>query len=456
MDTLWQAIKEKLQIEIPSNQYRMWIEPLDFLESGDRELTLGCPNPFFLNWVRDKYLAAIVQAAHNLDRETPKISLRVSVPPPNRTLPPSLVQTQQFLLPGFDRKGQLRLNGGFTFDQFVTGPSNHFAYLASMALATEKNLHNNALYLFSSSGLGKTHLSQAVGNYIQKHKPQAKVLYLSTEDFTNEMVESIKTNSMNSFKDKYRKNCDFLLLEEVHFLSGKETTQTELGYTLDTLFNDNKKIIFTSSLPPKDIPRLGSKLKSRFSSALIGSIDPPDFETRLGIVEKKSNFLGIGLHEEVKQFLAGKPFKDMRQLEGCLIRMSAQATLMNQRPDLSLAELVVKEQLEEKQEVSIQAIKNLVGKYFRVSLDEMTSRSRKRIHLLPRNLSIFLSRKYTDHTLETIGKAFNRDTTSVIYAVSTVEKGLKENPEISKQVHFLSSQIEGIQNAPTPTTHQSR
>ncbi len=292
MDTLWQAIKEKLQIEIPDNQYRMWIEPLDLLESGDQELILGCPNPFFRDWVRDKYLAAIVQAAHNLDPETPKINLRVSAPPPNRTLPSSPAQTQQFILPGFDRKGQQRLNGGFTFDQFVTGPSNHFAYLASMALATEKNLHNNALYLFSSSGLGKTHLSQAVGNYIQKHKPQAKVLYLSTEDFTNEMVESIKTNSMNSFKDKYRKNCDFLLLEEVHFLSGKETTQTELGYTLDTLFNDNKKIIFTSSLPPKDIPRLGSKLKSRLSSALIGSIDPPDFETRLGDCRKEIQFFG--------------------------------------------------------------------------------------------------------------------------------------------------------------------
>ncbi len=452
IDTLWQAIKEQLQSEIPDTQYRMWIDPLDLLPSGEEELLLGCPNSFSLNWVKDKYYAGIVRAAQDLNPNTRKINLQVSSPRLSRSLPVSSARPQQFILPGFDRKDQPRLNGGFTFDQFVTGPGNHFAYLASMALATGKNLHNNALYLFSSSGLGKTHLSQAVGHYIHQHKPQAKVLYLSTEDFTNEMVQSIKTNSMNTFKDKYRKNCDFLLLEEVHFLSGKETTQTELGYTLDTLFNDNKKIIFTSSLPPKDIPRLGSKLKSRLSSALIGSIDPPDFETRLGIVEKKSNFLGIGLHQDVKEFMAGKPFKDMRQLEGCLIRMSAQATLMNQRLDLSLAELVVKEQLEDKQEISIQAIKDLVGKYFRVSLEEMTSRSRKRVHLLPRNLSIFLTRKYTDHTLETIGQAFNRDTTSVIYAVSTVEKDLKKNPEISKQVHFLSSQIEGIQNGSAPTT----
>jgi chromosomal replication initiator protein len=368
-------------------------------------------------------------------------------------LPSPGLKPQQFSLPGFDRKDRLRLNGGFTFDQFVTGPSNHFAFLASMALATEKNLHNNALYLFSSAGLGKTHLSQAVGNYILKHKPQVKVLYLSVEDFTNEMVSSIKNNAMNSFKAKYRKNCDFLLLEEMQFLSGKETTQSELGFTLDALFNDDKKIIFTGSLPPKDIPRLGNSLKSRLSSVLLGSIDPPDFETRLGIVDKKSNLLGMALQGEVKEFLAGKPFKDMRQLEGCLNRMYAQSTLLNQVPDLTLAETVVQEQFPERREISIQIIKDMVGKYFRVSQEEMASRSRKRIHLLPRNLSIFLSKKYTNQNLETIGKAFNRDATSVIYAVNSVEKDLKKNPEMDKQLRFFSSQIEEIQNGPSPTTH---
>ena len=451
MDSIWQTIKERLKGEIPVNQYRMWIEPLDRVQSGDQELLLGCPNPFFLKWVMEKYYPTIVKMAMELNGNTPKVGLQViSAPRPD---PAPAVRPQQFSLPGFDRKDRLRFNGGFTFDQFVTGPSNHFAYLASMALAAEKNLHNNALYLFSSTGLGKTHLSQAVGNYIIKHKPQAKVLYLSVENFTNEMVFSIRNNAMNSFKDKYRKNCDFLLLEEMQFLSGKETTQSELGFTLDALFNDDKKIIFTGSLPPKDIPRLGNQLKSRLSSALLGSIDPPDFETRLGIVTKKSNLLGMELQNEVKEFLAGKPFRDMRQLEGCLISMSAQGTLLNQMPDLALAESVVREQFSEKQEISIQTIKDVVIKYFRVSQEEMTSRSRKRVHLLPRNLSIFLSKKYTNQTLETIGKAFNRDSTSIIYAVNAVEKDLKKNPETGKQLRFLSAQIEGIQNGPSPTTH---
>jgi chromosomal replication initiator protein len=449
MNTFWQSIKERLKNEIPENQYRMWIEPLDPVQRSDQELLLACPNSFFLNWVKEKYYATMVQLAQALD-PAPKIILQVLSP--EKAHAPS-VRPQQFLLPGFARKDGLRFNGGFTFDQFVTGPSNDFAYLASMAMASDRNLHNNALYLFSSSGLGKTHLSQAVGNYILKHKPQVKVLYLSTEDFTNEMVSSLKNNSMNSFKDKFRKNCDFLLLEEVNFLSGKETTQAELGYTLDALLNDNKKIIFTSSLPPKDIPRLGSRLKSRLCSAILGSIEPPDFETRRGIVDKKSRLLGITLSPEVKEFMASKPFKDMRQLEGCLNRMSAQATLLNQPLDLSLAESVVEEQIQESKEISIQAIKALVGKYFQVSAEEMDSRSRKRVFLQPRNVSIYLSKKYTGRTLAEIGKAFKRDASSVIYAVNAVEKSLRKNQEFSRQVHFLSSQIEGAQTSPSSRVH---
>jgi len=451
-DTFWQTLKERLKETIPENQYRMWIEPMAPIPSAAQEILLGCPNDFFLKWVREKFYPTICRMAQELEPKNIRIDLGVS-PTDSKPSLPQEAKPEQYFLPGFDRRKRVRLNESFTFDQFVTGPSNQFAYLASLALATDKNLYNNALYLFSSTGLGKTHLSQAVGNYIHRHKPGAKVLYLSTEDFANEMVSSIKSNSMEIFKEKYRRNCDFLLLEEVNFLSGKETTQAELSYTLDALFNDHKKIIFTSSLPPKDIPRLGSKLKSRLNSALIGPIEPPDFETRRSIVDKKTSLLGLNLPQEVKEYLASKPFQDMRQLEGCLIRLSAQATLLNQVMDLALAEWVVKEQIQEKQEISIETIKDLVGKFFRISVQEMTSPSRKRVHLLPRNLSIFLSKKYSGQTLETIGKAFNRDLTSVIYAVNSLEKLLKKNPDVSKQVNFLSAQLERIQSGPSPTTH---
>jgi chromosomal replication initiator protein len=449
MDHLWNTIKEQLKAKIPDTQYRMWIDPLELIHSGNQELLLGCPNPFSLNWVREKYYTLIVQMVRELEPTPLRIGLQTSLPRPGSVVE----KPQQYLLPGLDRKEGLRLNGGFTFEQFVTGPSNQFAYLATEALASEKNLHNNALFLCSSSGLGKTHLAHAVGNYILKHRPRVKVLYLSVEDFTNEMVASLKTNNMGGFKDKYRKNCDFLLLEELNFLSGKETTQAELGYTLDALLNDNKKVIFTSSLPPRDIPRLGSKLKSRLSSALLGPIEPPDFETRRKIVGKKSDLLGINLLPEVKEFLASKPFQDMRQLEGCLIRMSAQASLLNQKMNLSLAKAVVDEQIPEKKEITIGVIKALVSNYFKVSPIEMESRSRRKLYLHPRYISIYLSKKYTKQNLAAIGQAFNRDEASIIYAVNSMEKNLKKNPEVTKQVQFLSDQLEGMQGNTASRIH---
>lgn len=449
-DSFWPTVKESLKAELPAGQFRMWIEPLDPLPGEEGVLLLGCPNSFFLKWIRERYFPLILKKVQELRPMIRKVDLRVS---PVKSAPALPSPARQILLPGFSRQEQLRLNGGFTFEQFVTGPCNQFAYLASRAMAEGQNLHNHALFLFSDSGLGKTHLSHAVGHYLRQHRPEVRVLYLSVEEFTNEMVRALESRSMNQFKEKYRKNCDFLLLEEVHFLSGKENTQTELSYTLDTMFNDEKKIIFTSSFAPKDIPRLGCKLRSRLASALIGSIEPPDFETRLGIIHKKCAFLGIPLDLEVKEFLAEKPFRDMRQLEGCLIRISAQATLLGQKMDRELAEVVVREQLKETREVTIQVIKGLVARYFRISEEEMTSPSRKRTCLLPRNLSIFLSRKYSGQTLEAIGKAFKRDKTSVIHALNAVEKSLKKNEEILRQVSFLSSQIERIQNGiPNPGT----
>lgn len=448
-DTCWQSVKEILRGELPAGQYRMWIEPMEALPAAKGELLLGCPNLFFLQWIKERYLTLILKTVRERHPEIVQVDLRVSNGKPS---PPPALPTRQYLLPGFSRQEQLRLNGGFTFDQFVTGPSNQFAFLAARAMAEGQHLHNHALFLFSSAGLGKTHLAQAVGHYLHQHRPQVRFLYLSVEDFTNEMVQALETKSMNRFKEKYRKNCDFLLLEEVHFLSGKESTQTELSYTLDTLFNDEKKIIFTSSLPPKDIPRLGSKLKSRLSSTLLGSIEPPDFDTRLGIIHKKCALLGILLEQEIKEFLADKPFRDMRQLEGCLLRMSAQATLLQQPLNRELAEWVVREQLEERGEVTIQTIQDLVGKYFRISVEEMVSRSRKRQALLPRNLSIYLSRKYSGRTLEDIARAFHRDRTSVIHALNAVEKSIQKNGELSKQVSFLSSQIEGMQHGTTAAT----
>jgi chromosomal replication initiator protein len=439
MESIWTEVKGELKALLPENIFHMWIEPLDPAQDTEQEILLQCPNLFFLNWIKEKYLPLISETMGQLNSQPPRLTLQVANP---RSFPGEVPRHHQYLLPGLDHKGSGRFQGGFTFDQFVTGPSNRFAYLATLALATEQNIYNNALYLYSSNGLGKTHLSQAVGRHLLKHKPEARVLYLSAEEFTQEMVISLKANRMENFKDKYRKNCDFLLLEEVHFLSGKETTQAELGYTLETLLNDNKKIIFTSSFLPKDLPRIGGKLKSQLSAAMLGGIEPPDFETRLGIVEKKAGLIGLDLEPQVKEYLADQPIMDIRQLESCLTSLKAQTLLLNQPVDLQLAEALVQQQVRTQREISIQDIQILVGRYFKLTPEEIVSRSRKRTFLYPRNLSIYLSKKFTNQTCESIGRAFNRDYSSIIHAVSAVEKSLKRNQEVSRQLNYLSAELE--------------
>ncbi|MCU0578001.1 MAG: chromosomal replication initiator protein DnaA [Desulfobacterota bacterium] len=418
----------------------MWIEPLEAARDSGDDILLNCPNLFSLNWVREKYLPLFQEISAHLQLGRTAFAFQVSAVSRATVAPPGI---HQIALPGLDRPDWQRYQQGFTFDHFVTGPSNRFAYLATLALATDQNIYNNTLFLHSPNGLGKTHLSQAVGHHLSKHKPQAKVLYLSAEAFTQEMVLSLKSNRMETFKDKYRRHCDYLILEEVHFLSGKETTQAELGYTLESLLNENKKIILTSSYLPKDIPRLGGKLKSQLSSALLGSIDPPDFETRLGIIRNKSKGLGLDLTIPVREFLADQPFKDIRQLESCLSGIKAQVILLNQTPDLALAETVVKKYLFTQQEITIQDIQVLVGRHFKITPEEMVSKSRKRSHLYPRNLSIYLSKQFTNQTLEAIGRAFNRDYSSIIHAVNAVEKSLKKDAQVYRQIHFFSDQLAG-------------
>ena len=437
----WPKIKAGLKERLPDNLFRMWIDPLEPADDSETEPLLNCPNLFSLNWIREKYLPLFQEICWELKLGRPAISLQLASIGSPVDGPPT---AHQLALPGLERKDWHRYQQGFTFEQFVTGPSNRFAYLATLALAQDQNIYNNALFLYSPNGLGKTHLAQAVGHHLLKHKPQAKVLYLSAEAFTQEMVLALKSNRMEAFKEKYRHQCDYLLLEEIHFLSGKEITQAELGYTLETLLNENKKIILTSSTLPRDIPRIGGKLKSQLGSALLGSIDPPDFQTRFGIIEQKSNRLGLDLTPPVKEYLADQPFNDIRQMESCLTGIKAQSLFLNQTLDLELAEAVIQKYLFTPQEVTIQDIKNLVGKYFKVTPEEMISKSRKRNHLYPRNLAIYLSKQFTNQTLAAIGRAFNRDYSSILHAVNTVEKSLKKDAQLSRQIHFFSDQLAGF------------
>jgi chromosomal replication initiator protein len=334
------------------------------------------------------------------------------------------------------------LRKDFTFDQFVVGNNNDFAYSASLSLASKKNTPQNSLFLLSKTGMGKSHLSQAIGHHILSEHPLDRVYYITAEDFSNEMVHAFRHDSINKFKEKYRNQCDVLLLEDVHYLSGKERTQIELALTLDTLFEAGKKIIFSSCYLPVDIPKLNDKLRSRLAYGLISNIDPPNFRTRVRILQKKSKLNGHNLPVDVIHYLASELTEDVRQLESGLIGVTAKSALLGAPIDLRLAESVAKNIVHQQKNITIDSIKKLVCKYYSISIKDIVSSSRKQSIVRPRQIAIYLSRRYTDSPLQAIGRSFNRYHATALHSIKSVEKVLKENGPVQKQVKFLCKRIE--------------
>ncbi len=319
----------------------------------------------------------------------------------------------------------------------MVGPSNEFAFSASEALARGTSINYPSLLMLANTGLGKSHLSQAVGHTILRENPNTRVFYMTAEDFANEMIFSLKTNRIDDFKNRYRKSCDVLLLEELHFLSGKEKTQTELGFTLDALANCNKKIIFTSSLPPNDIPRMSKQLTSRIASGLVTTIEKPDFETRLKILKRKAAEHSLSLPESILQLLATRLKRDVRQMESAMRCLKAKSELLNAEITPSLVKDVLKCLSPENSPASLEDIMNLVCKHYRIAPADLKSRTRKRIISHPRNIYAYLSRRHTDETVENIAKTINRSHATVIYASDLVERKIKTVYNVRKEVDFL-------------------
>lgn len=444
MDSIWTEVKNSLKTRIQKHSYRMWIEPLTFYnESTEDGFTLACPNLFSKRRVLEHYRSLIeseikkvagkeyplqlVIAASSIKTEKQKSSQPHQLQLPNMTIQPY---------------GGRLLRKEFTFDEFVVGGNNDFAYSAALSLAVNCNSSPNALYLLSKTGMGKSHLSQAIGHHIISEFPLERVFYMTAEDFTNEMVDSFKNNSISSFKEKYRSNCDVLLLEDVHYISGKSRTQIELASTFDMLFNANKKIIFSSCYLPNDIPKLNDTMRSRLSSGIISGIDKPGFRTRVRILRKKAERLGYQIPRDVIDYLAGELVDDIRQLESGLIGVAARASLLGIPVNIELARNVVNNIARQGKEITIDGIKNLVSKYFKVSIQDLVSRSRKQAIVKPRQMAIYLARRYTDQSVQVIGRSFNRYHATALHAINAVEKGIKNNTRIQKQVKYLSAKVE--------------
>ena len=442
MKRVWNEVKASIKSRIPDHSFRMWIEPLRIVRCDENGMVLFSPNFFSRKRVLENYGAMIESEIKRVLGGSCRLSIEISA---TVALPKSKADDNlQLSLPNITARphnGRL-LKKDFTFDHFVVGKNNDFAYSASLSMASTKNSSQSALFLLSKTGMGKSHLTQAVGHFILSEHPSDRVYYTTAEGFSNEMVYAYQHNSINAFKEKYRNQCDVLLLEDVHYLRGKERTQVELALTLDTLFEADKKIIFSSCYLPADIPKLDDKLRSRLSCGLISNIDPPDFKTRVRILKKKSKLNGCKIPETIIHYLASELTEDVRQLESGLIGVTAKSLLLGEPIDFKLAESVTKNIIRQRKNITIDVIKKMICKDYKISITDIVSSSRKKSIVRPRQIAIYLSRRYTDTSLQTIGRSFNRYHATALHSIGAIERELKENGPLQKQVDFFCKKLE--------------
>ncbi|MCP4668181.1 MAG: chromosomal replication initiator protein DnaA [Deltaproteobacteria bacterium] len=445
MTAVWDDIKTYMKTLLPENGFSLWIDPITFVECTDNNFVLSCPNKFSRNWVMENYSSLIRDALHKAGEDHLSPVFYVQPSRTKRSFRPCPPDPDQLTLPHlstYTGRGALYFNKAFTFDRFIVGRSNEFAYSASKALAREDQRNYHMLLMLANTGLGKTHLAQAAGQAILEQNPEARVYYITAEQFTNEMISSLKNNRIEAFKDKYRRSCDFLLLDEINFLCGKEKIQAELEHTLDALANANKKIIFTSSRPPKHMPRISQELTSRLTSGLVTTIRRPDYDTRVNILKKKASEHNLGLSLKIVHFLANHLKRDIRQLESAITYLKAKSEFQKANIDLDHAKDILNCLVSHESNVTSVEIHKLVCKYYKVDPEMLRSKSRKRVHTYPRNIYAYLCRRHTDEALEKIAKTINRSHSTVLHAAELVERKMKTDANMRNQITFLTQRLE--------------
>jgi chromosomal replication initiator protein len=442
MEAVWRNIKMRLRDKLHDHTFKVWIEPIQCTGCYDNTLRLECPNKFFVNWVRENYLELFKEELKKENYENLDILLKIAEKNREAEAP----SPTQLTLPYLHKPAQAirRLNPEFTFDRFVTGNANTFAYATALNLSRGNGGPTNFYYFLSKTGLGKSHLAQAINAEAFSKNPGLRVHYLTAEDFVNEMVFSIKQNQMEAFKNRYRHECDILILEEVHFLNGKERSQAELAYTLDALLNSNRRVVVTSHKLPREIPRIESGLRSRLNSGLIINIDPPDYVNRLEILRKKASNFKTEIPEEILELIAHYITDDVRQMESCLVCLIAKSSMANRPLDLNLVEEVLKGFVDRKKKLDLTSIQQFIARSFSITVNDLKSSSRKQEFGFPRSVAMYFCRKYANMTLEAIGEGFHRNHATVLYTLNSLEKKIKRDNKLRSQVQFLTEKMEAF------------
>lgn len=440
LTSLWNKTLPLLKETIGSSAYETWFSSIHVKEEGEDTLIIETPDEFFKNWILDHYREIITEKINQISPQ--KITLKFSVadislkssPPTHSLYRPSAEEESKPL--------SIQLNPRFSFDNFVIGPSNRFAYSACLAVAESPAKAYNPLFIYGPVGLGKTHLMQSITHQILKKFPSNKCCYISSERFTNELIDAIQHRSTANFRKKYR-DIDVLLIDDIHFLAGKESTQEEFFHTFNTLHNNRKQIIISSDRPPKEIAKLEERLRSRFAWGLITDIQPPDFETRVAILKKKVEKEPVPVPQEVIHFIAEQITTNIRELEGALIRVLAYSLLEEKNISLEMAQVVLKDMVKQTiKKISIEDIQQTVAIFFNLSCSDLKAKKRNQNILVPRQLAMYLSRQLTNHSLPEIGAFFGgKDHTTVLHSLKKIEKNLSSNPELKNTVDKLTQEL---------------
>jgi chromosomal replication initiator protein len=441
----WNEIKDLLKDKLPDTVHKLWIEPITCHRDDETLLELSCPDRFFYSWVKENYLATIQESLVCLGRASQKVHLTVGQA--------ELSCGQSQLLEG-DRK-QLRLpsmpevkshirnlHPRYTFEEFMVGDSNLIAHSACQAIAQGDTTLGPTLYINAGTGLGKSHLTHAVAHSIASLSPGTRLFYLTAQQFSSEMVGRIKTNSMDSFKEKYHHNCDVLLIEDIQSLAGKEKTQTELNELLDVLMKSGKRIILNGSRAPRDLSNIDEGFRSRMSAGLISTINPPDIKTSRRIIRRKAKNCNLPLADDLVDYLAQSIKGDIRKIESSIVGLKAKSSLMKVDPDLLMAKEVVSEIIGNSQMLSVEMIRDFIARHYKISVDDLQSRSRKKTIAFPRQVSMFLARKYTELGLAEIGRVFNRDHSTVLHSIRVITDAMSRNGSVRGQVELLAKKLQ--------------
>ncbi|AEE95225.1 chromosomal replication initiator protein DnaA [Mahella australiensis] len=453
-DEVWYKVIAALNARLTQVSLNSWLKNVKPIGIYEHTLVLAVSNKFLKTIVESRYSNYIYDALKDIAPEISDVEIMVAVDDdieeykaqmtPNDNTPADNKQDtpKDEALSAISQNDTL--NPKYTFDTFVIGNSNRFAHAASLAVAEAPGKAYNPLFIYGGVGLGKTHLMHAIGHRILENNPGIRLMYVTSEKFTNELINSIKDDRNEVFRNKYR-NIDVLLIDDIQFIANKERTQEEFFHTFNTLYETNHQIIISSDRPPKDIPTLEDRLRSRFEWGLLADIQPPDLETRIAILRKKADMENIKVADDILLFIAQQIQSNIRELEGALVKIMAYASLNERNIDIDVAGDVLKDIIkdDQPQKITVDRIQKIVSNYFNMKPDDFKAKKRSRAISYPRQIAMYLCREMTDLSLPKIGEEFGgRDHTTVIHACEKIMGDMEKEPEIKLTINELKKRIQ--------------